>query len=96
MWLKVFNTLDGYIVLLCPLPGYYDVYIKDYSINLIVSGYPHVGHIGDFNKGLWTKGQGWFPKYTAGLSDGKLLVSRGIRISYKVPRINNKPKIIER
>ena len=94
-WLKEISMLSGYKILLCHHPEYYDMFIKDYNIDLILAGHAHGGQIRLFNRGLWAPGQGWFPRYTSGLYDGKLLVGRGIGNTHRIPRINNNPEIIE-
>ena len=47
-----------------------------------------------FNMGVFAPGQGIFPKYTSGLYDGKLIVSRGLGNQTPYPRINNEEEII--
>lgn len=94
-WLEQFSKLSEYKILLCHHPEYYDMFVKDYEIDLILSGHAHGGQVRLFGQGLWAPGQGWFPKYTSGLYDGRLLVGRGIGNSHIIPRINNKPEILE-
>ena len=93
-WLKTYSALSEYKLLLCHHPEYYDMFIRDYDVDLIVSGHAHGGQIRLFHQGLWAPGQGWFPKYTSGLYDGRLLVGRGLGNVHRIPRINNKPEIL--
>jgi len=94
-WLENFSMLQGYKLLLCHHPEYYDMFIKNYDVDLILSGHAHGGQIRFFNHGLWAPGQGWFPKYSSGLYDERLLVGRGLGNVYRIPRINNRPEILE-
>ena len=94
-WLEEFSRLPRYKVLLCHHPEYYDLFVKEYPIDLILSGHAHGGQIRLFGRGLWAPGQGWVPRYTSGLYDGRLLVGRGIGNTHRMPRINNNPEILE-
>lgn len=91
--LDCFEKLNGFKILLSHHPEYYERYIKNRNIDLIVSGHAHGGQIRIFNRGLYSPGQGFFPKYTSGFYDEKLFVSRGISGTETFPRINNKPEI---
>lgn len=93
-WLEKFSGLDGYKILVSHHPEYYEKYIKQLPIDLILSGHAHGGQWRFFGKGVYAPGQGWFPKYTCGLYDERLIVSRGIGNQFRVPRINNKPEIV--
>lgn len=94
-WLDEFEKVSGYKLLLCHHPEYYDMFVREYSADLILAGHAHGGQIRILGRGLWAPGQGWFPKYTAGLYDGRLIVGRGIGNTHRVPRINNGPEILE-
>ena len=94
-WLEHFSKLQGYKLLLCHHPEYYDMFIKKYDVDLIVSGHAHGGQIRLLHRGLWAPGQGWFPKYSSGLYDERLLVGRGLGNVYRSPRINNRPEVLE-
>ena len=93
-WLKGFEKEKGYKILLSHHPEYYPMYLKDINVDLILSGHAHGGQWRFFGKGVFAPGQGIFPKYTAGIHDGKLIVSRGLGNPHMIPRINNKPEII--
>ncbi len=94
-WLAEFAKLDGYKILLSHHPEYYKPYIKKLPIDLTLSGHAHGGQWRFFGRGVFAPGQGFFPKYTSGLYDGKLLVGRGLGDSHAFPpRINNKKEII--
>lgn len=89
-----FEKVSGFKILLSHHPEYYVPLLKDRDIDLIISGHAHGGQIRIGNQGLYSPGQGLFPKYTSGIHDGKLIVSRGIAGTEMFPRINNKPEIV--
>ncbi len=93
-WLDSFCNEKGAKVLLCHHPEYYEKYLKDRDIDLIVSGHAHGGQWRFFGRGVFAPGQGLFPKYTSGLYDGRLVVSRGMKHTGLIPRIFNKPEVI--
>ena len=92
--LEGFFAKDGFKILLSHHPEYYPRYLKDKNVGLIISGHAHGGQWRMFGRGVFAPGQGIFPKYTAGLHDGKLLVSRGLANNTAIPRIFNKPELI--
>ena len=92
--LDVFFEKKGFKILLSHHPEYYDRYLKDKAVDLIISGHAHGGQWRIFGRGIFAPGQGLFPKYTSGFYDGKLLVSRGLSNKTKIPRIFNSPEII--
>lgn len=85
-FLEKFEKLNGYKILLCHYPDYYEQDIKKRDIQLMLSGHTHGGQINLFGKGLYASGQGWFPKYFAGVYDNRLIISRGLsnRLGYNV------------
>ena len=93
-WLEMFCKIDAPRVLLCHHPEYYEKYLKDTSIDLIVSGHAHGGQWRLFGRGVFAPGQGLFPKYTAGSHDDRLVVSTGLKKSGKIPRIFNEPEVV--
>lgn len=93
-FINEFNSLSGFKILLNHHPEYYVDYLKDKDIDLIISGHAHGGQWIIGNRGVFAPGQGIFPKYTQGLHDNKLIVSRGIGNPHKVPRINNRPELL--
>lgn len=93
-WLCDFSFEQGYKLLLCHHPEYFDRYICDLPIDLTLSGHAHGGQWRFFGKGIYSPGQGLFPKYTSGFYHNRLLVSRGIGNQHLIPKINNNPEII--
>lgn len=94
-WLSDFARLDGFKILLSHRPEYYEKYLKELPIDLTLSGHAHGGQWRFFGKGLYAPGQGILPKYTSGLYDGRFIVCRGLGNPHLVPRVNNRPEIIE-
>lgn len=93
-WLKRFSAYDGYKILLCHHPEYYEKYLRELPIDLILSGHAHGGHWRIFHRALYAPGQGVLPKYTAGVHENRLIVSRGIGNAFLIPRLNNPPEIV--
>lgn len=93
-FLDSFERIDGIKILLCHHPEYYPRYIKGRDIDLTVAGHAHGGQWRFFGRGIYAPGQGLFPKYTSGLIDGRLLVSRGLSNHSLIPRIFNPPEIV--
>lgn len=93
-FLTEFSAVDGYKLLVCHHPEYYYKYIKDLNIDLTLSGHAHGGQWRIFGRGIYAPGQGILPKYTSGLYDGRLVVSRGLGNVYAIPKINNQPEIL--
>ena len=88
-----FSSLEGYKILLCHHPEYYEPYLKDRDIDLIVCGHAHGGQIRIFNQGIYSPGQGFLPKYTSG-RHGNMIISRGLSNKTPVPRIFNDYELI--
>lgn len=93
-WLSDFCAEDGYRVLLCHHPEYYRPYIKGRDIDLTVAGHAHGGQWRFFGIPVFAPGQGLFPRYTSGLYDGKLLVSRGLANHVSIPRLFNPTELV--
>ena len=90
-----FATLTSPRVLVCHHPEYYKKYLKGKGIELIVSGHAHGGQWRIFGRGVFAPGQGLFPKYTSGVFDNALVVSRGLREKSIVPRIFNPTEVVK-
>lgn len=89
-WLDDFEKQSGCKILLSHHPEYYSRYIKAYDVDLILSGHAHGGQIRLFNRGLFSPNQGFFPRYTKGVYDERLVVSTGLANTVRfVPRLNN-------
>ena len=93
-FLRRFAALEYPKVLICHHPEYYEKYIKDLPIDLTVSGHAHGGQWRFFGRGVFAPGQGLFPKYTSGVYDGRLVVSRGLKRTVVPPRIFNPCEVV--
>ncbi len=89
-----FAEMKGFRILLCHHPEYYVPYIRSTDIDLTFCGHAHGGQWRIFGRGIYAPGQGLFPKYTAGVIDGRCVISRGIGNHAPVPRILNRPELI--
>lgn len=92
------NLPDGYKILLAHRPEKIEEYLK-YPFDLVVSGHAHGGQarIPFIMNGLIAPHQGLFPKYAGGVYKHDNLshvVSRGLSINPKLPRIFNPPEIV--
>ena len=93
-WLDEFCMLECPKVLLCHHPEYYEKYLKNRNIDLIVSGHAHGGQWRIFGRGVFAPGQGLFPKYTSGVHDGRFVISKGLKKGGRIPRIFNRPEVV--
>lgn len=93
-WLSEFSAVDAPKVLLCHHPEYYEPYLYQLPIDLIVSGHAHGGQWRIFGRGVFAPGQGIFPKYTSGVHDDRFVISKGLKPSGKIPRIFNAPEVV--
>ncbi len=99
-WLDSFCSQPGYRILLCHHPEYYPIYLADRNIDLILCGHAHGGQLRYYNpfhkkwEGLYAPGQGFFPRYTSGIIDNRLVVSRGLSNTLLIPRLCNPPEIV--
>ena len=98
---NAFGNLGGFDcyfkILLAHRPEYIGLYAK-FPFDVAVAGHTHGGQvrIPFILNGLWASGQGWFPRFAGGLytyNDLILIVSRGLAIHSRVPRIFNPPEI---
>ncbi len=92
-YLSSFAAQDGYKLLLCHHPEYFR-HIRPLEIPLTIAGHAHGGQWRIFGRGVYSPGQGIFPRYTSGLYEGRLLVSRGLKISKPIPRIFNPREVV--
>lgn len=92
--LKAFANEDGFRILLCHHPEYFYPYIKETGIELTVAGHAHGGQWRMFGQGIYSPGQGLFPRYTAGILEGRCVISRGLGNHTWIPRIFNTPELI--
>ena len=93
-WLDEYVKQDGFHILLDHHPENYERITKKKNIDLILSGHAHGGQIRVFNQGLYAPHQGILPKYTSGVYDNRLIVSRGLANLNHIPRIGNPTELV--
>ena len=93
-WLSELCSVQAPRILLCHHPEYYKKHLKDLSLDLIVSGHAHGGQWRIFGRGVFAPGQGLFPKYTSGIHNNRLVISKGLSKKSIIPRIFNPTEII--
>lgn len=100
-WLDDFEQADGYKILLCHHPEYWSLrepMLKERKIDLVLAGHAHGGQVRLLGRGIIAPGQGWFPKYTSGVYQGKygsLVISRGLSNPYRfAPRLGNPCEVV--
>ena len=88
---------DAFTVLLAHEPQYVENYAGS-GVDLVFSGHAHGGQIRlPLVGGLFAPGQGFLPKYTAGiyaLGETRMVVSRGIGGSLFPQRVWNRPEVV--
>jgi len=95
-FLSDFSGKDGFKLLLCHHPEYGSE-LENYSIDLILSGHAHGGQFRFFGRGIFSPGQGLFPKYTKGiypLKNSTLIVSAGCANTASLPRLHNPTEVV--
>lgn len=94
-WLDEFEKQSAYKILLSHHPEYYEPYLEERNIDLILSGHAHGGQVRLFNHGLFAPGQGIWPKYTKGLHDGRFIISAGLaNTEPMIPRLFNPIELV--
>jgi predicted MPP superfamily phosphohydrolase len=94
-WICDMASEDGFRLLMCHHPEYYDPYVRNYDLDLTVAGHAHGGQWRVFDRGVYAPGQGLFPRYTSGFYDEqRLLVSRGLAGRFPFPRLFNRRQAI--
>ncbi len=93
-FLTRFASADGFKLLLCHHPEYYPAHIRDLPIHLTVSGHAHGGQWRIFGRGVIAPGQGLFPKYTSGIHEDRLCISRGMANTVIFPRFFNPTELV--
>lgn len=95
-FLSSYDKEDAFKILLCHYPHYYEPYLKDTFFDLMLAGHAHGGQWRFFGQGIYSPHQGLFPKYTAGIYDGRFIINRGaINNSKPIPRFFNPCEILE-
>ena len=89
---QMFHT-GHYRILMSHRPHWISLY-NAVNCDLVISGHAHGGQWRIFGQGIYAPGQGIFPKYTAGVHEGRLVISRGLANHTFIPRIFNPPEIV--
>ena len=88
--LKQWENVNGFKILLCHYPHYYEQYLKNTDLDLILSGHAHGGQWRILGRGVYAPHQGLFPNYTSGIHDGRHIISRGVVNNARpIPRLFN-------
>ena len=96
-FLDRFEAEDGFRLLLCHQPEIYRDYVSGRDIDLTLCGHAHGGQIQIRGRGIYSPGQGLFPRLTGGwYDDRRMLLSRGMTNASKppVPRFGNPCELI--
>ncbi|MBO5797577.1 MAG: metallophosphoesterase [Clostridia bacterium] len=93
-FLADFAGQPGFKLLLCHHPEYYPTYIRQLPIDLTLSGHAHGGQWQVFGRGIFAPGQGLFPRYTGGVYENRLVVSRGLSNTAPAPRFGNPTELV--
>ncbi len=93
-WIDDFEKQDDFKILLDHHPENYPRLTMRREIDLILSGHAHGGQIRILGHGLYAPHQGFFPRYTSGVYENRLVVSRGLSNSKLIPRFGNPKEII--
>lgn len=92
-FIKDFDKLNGYKILISHHPELYEKYYKNSQLDLVVSGHAHGGQIRLFGRGLYCPQQGLFPKYTKGVF-GNMIITTGAGNNVNFPRLFNRREIV--
>ena len=94
-FLDAFEREEEFRLLMCHHPEMWRDYVRGRDIDFTICGHAHGGQIQICGRGLYSPGQGLFPKLTHGLHDGgKMMISRGMTNGARAPRINNPCELI--
>lgn len=87
-FLQAMAARDGFKLLLCHHPEYFAPLVQGLDIDLTLAGHAHGGQVRIGSQGIYSPGQGLFPKLTSGFYfDDKLFISRGMTNSACAPRL---------
>ena len=93
-WLPGFAARPEYKLLLCHHPEYWPRVVRPLPVDLTLSGHAHGGQIRLFGQGLFAPGQGLLPRYTSGVHEGRLVISRGLANTTRIPRLFNPTELV--
>ncbi|MBQ7138322.1 MAG: metallophosphoesterase [Clostridia bacterium] len=94
-FLRAMSEQEGFKLLMCHHPEYFQQHIAPFDIDLTLAGHAHGGQVRIGKQGIYSPGQWLFPKLTSGFYyQDRLLVSRGVTNATWAPRINCACEII--
>ena len=91
-WLDDFATQPGLKVCMSHHPEYFPLIPR--VVDLMLSGHAHGGQWRFFGHGVWSPGQGLWPKWTKGVYEGRLVISAGLSNTASVPRLFNSCEVV--
>ena len=91
-WLDEFSSAPGFKICLSHHPEYFPFVPS--TVDLILSGHAHGGQWRFFGHGVWCPGQGFLPRWTKGVYEGKLVVSAGLANTASVPHFFNPTEVV--
>ncbi len=86
---------EGITLVLSHYPENFPAYAAK-GYDLVFAGHAHGGQFRLGGRGLFSPGEGWFPRYTSGLyalGESRMVVSRGLRSGWMPPRLGNPPHL---
>jgi uncharacterized protein len=92
--LPAFAAEAGCKILMSHRPEDYFKSLCDADVDLVLSGHSHGGQWRIGNRGVYSSGQGIFPKYTRGIVEN-MIISAGVSNRVAVPRWNNPCEILQ-
>lgn len=98
-WLPAFAAAPGFHILISHHPEYWPE-VREKKIELMLSGHAHGGQWAYYSFkrtrmcGLFALGQGWLPRWTRGVYDGRLVVSACLSNTAPVPRFFNPTEVV--
>ena len=93
-YIAEFSAEGGAKLLLCHHPEYYRRYLRDCDTGIICAGHAHGGQIRVAGRGVFSPGQGLFPRYTCGVVDGRMVISAGAGNPVHLPRWGNPCEVL--
>ncbi|MCE5343219.1 MAG: metallophosphoesterase [Eubacteriales bacterium] len=92
--LPAMEAEEGVRILLCHRPEDYMHRLRKSKVDLVLAGHTHGGQIRLGKQGLYAPGQGFFPKYTRGVVDERMIISAGASNPVYIPRLFNPREVL--
>lgn len=92
-WLSDFCSVSGYKIILSHHPEYWPR-ISSQSLDLCLSAHCHGGQWRFLGRGVFAPGQGWWPKYSKGVYESRLVISAGLSNTAQIPRLFNPTEVV--